>query len=220
MAAYRRMRKPRRKSTKPRRRSTKAPMVHKFTEMYKDTSIGAGAAALGAGVLAVPGLSGLLNVANFQGLFDLYKITGVSYKFVPAFNSADVGTSAQIPNLYLATNRNPFVPAPVSVGDILNDDTCKVYRLDRPITWRVNCPKPDMSSLVTIGESTYAVPQNWQFAPVAKYQPWLTTGGNSATLSQISLKHYGVKWAIDNLNNAALNVDVYTTIHFQLKEQD
>lgn len=218
--AVRKIRPRRKMNRRPRRKTTRAPTIHKFTEMYKDVSIGAGTGSFSSGVLAVSGLNSLLNVTNYQGLFDLYKITGVTYKFVPAFNQADVGTSSQIPNLYLATNRSPFVPAPVSVGDILNDDTCRVYRLDRPITWSVSCPKPDMSSQVTIGESSYSVPHNWQFAPVAKYQPWLTTGGNSQTLSQIALKHYGVKWAVDNLNTVAINVDVYTTIHFQMKEQD
>lgn len=200
-----------------------APSVHKFKEMFKDTSVGATAGGFGSGILAVGGLSQLQNVGSFQTMFDLYKITGVKYTIIPRFNTASIGeasATSSLPMLYLATNRDPFTPAPVSIADILNDDTCKVFRLTRPISWYVKAPKPDMSVSFDIQGTQYVAPQNWQLGVATKYQPWLTTGGNNQTLSQIGLKHYGVRWAIDNLDDEAISIDVYTTVYFQCKEQN
>lgn len=196
--------------------------VHRFKEMFKFADIGAGPGAFASGVLAPAGISQLTNSASFINMFDLYKITGIKYKIVPRFNSSEVGaySTTSLPQLYLATNRDPFCPPAATVGDILNDDTCKVHSLSRPISWYVKAPKPDMSVAITIAEQQYVAPQNWQLGVSTKYQPWLTTGGGNQSLDQSALKHYGLRWALDNYNPFSVSVDVYATLYFQCKEQN
>lgn len=223
MAFLRRKRSNRRRGKRVSRRTRRirsSPSIHKFKEMYKLGPVGAPASAIGSGVLAPKGISELANVAHLTGLFDLYKITGVKYKIVPRYNSADPSATITLPMIYLATNRDPFTPAPSSVGDILNDDTCKSYRLDKPISWFVKCPKPDMSISFDIGGTQYVGPQQWQLGVATKYQPWLTTGGNNQSLDQSARAHYGVRWVVDNFNSFPVDVDVYATLYFQMKEQD
>ena len=86
--------------------------VHRFKEMFKFADIGAGPGAFASGVLAPAGISQLTNSASFINMFDLYKITGIKYKIVPRFNSSEVGaySTTSLPQLYLATNRDPFCP--------------------------------------------------------------------------------------------------------------
>lgn len=203
-----------------------APSIHKFKEMYISTPIQIAGVGTQGGVLKAAGLSSLTNVASFTGMFDLYKITGIKFKIMPRFNLADVTSSGAntngLPYLYLATNRDPFVPAPTGVADILNDDTCRVYRCDKPISWYVKDPKPDMTvSVPNPGAPPTSAPFNFQFGVGHKWQPWLTTGGNGQTLSQIDVSHYGVRYLLDNqASTAPVTLDVYATLYFQCKEQD
>lgn len=217
-----RKRAPRRRRFIRRRGPGRAPNVHVFKEMYKLGTLGSGAAAFTAGVLAPKGISELTNAGSVINMFDLYKITGAKFKIIPRYDTAEVGTGAvsSLPLIYLATNRDPFTPPAASVADILNDDTCRAYRLNRPISWYVKAPKPDMSSTFTIDGTLYTVPHNWQLGVSTKYQPWLTTGGGNQTLDQSALAHYGLRWGVDNSNNFPVDADVYCTLYFQCKEQN
>lgn len=170
-------------------------------------------------------LSDLTNAGSFTSLFDLYKITGAKVKFIPKYNMADpTGTSNAtngLPILYLATNRDPFVPAPTSIADILNDDTCKMYRMDKPLSWYVKSPKVDNTISWTVQGTQYTAPFNLQFGTSKKFQPWLTTGGNGQSLDQSQLNHYGIRWALDNSQcSSVIGVEVFVTLYFTMKEQD
>lgn len=207
-----------------------APSVHRFKEMCPLLPLTAPVLG-GVGLTRSVKFNDLTNQASFKALFDLYKINGVKFTFIYKANISDptgggaVGATNALPVLYIATNRDPFVPAPTSAADVMNDDTCKVYRLGgyNKIEWYVKTPKPDMTITVPGqgGGPNYTVPYNFQFGERKAFQPWLTTGGNAQTLDQSSVEHYGIRMWLDNTNgSASQSVDVFATLYFSLKEQD
>lgn len=194
-------------------------VVHWFKEQCQLASLtGASATPASAGWIKFK-LNDLTNAPSFKALFDLYKLTGVKIKIVPRFSTSDaIGTNSggqmgNLPVLYIAPNRDAFTPAPTSIGDILNDDGCKVIRLTRPVNMYIKSPKP-----VILDDNNNVLP--FQFGTRAAFQPWLTTGGNSQTIDQSGLDHYGFRWVINNQAGADCVLDVYATYYFTMKEQD
>lgn len=192
--------------------------VHWFKEMCQLSSLVAPATANGTGVISYM-ISDLNNFPSFRNLFDLYKLTGVKLKIVPRFNVSEAATAnatgqaGTLPVLYIAPNRDPYVPAPVSIADILNDDQCKIIRLTRPINMYLKTPKPD------IVNGAGSIPL--QFGTGKAFQPWLTTGGGAQTVDQSNTKHYGHRWFLSNGNGLQeVVLDVYATYYFAAKEQD
>lgn len=192
--------------------------VHRFKETCQIGSISAAGSSDQGGRIMFQ-ISDLNNWTSFKSLFDLYKITGVRVKLVPkwSMSSADVsnslGTAGNLPMLYIAQNRDPYVPAPGNIGDILNDDGCKIIRVTKPITLYVPSPKPDITN------AGGNIP--FQFGTGKKWQPWLTTGGNSQTVNQENVSHYGLRWWLANGNGShEVDLDVYLTYYFTMKEQD
>lgn len=195
------------------------PVVHKF----KETTIYPGGLSVGgnttsAGIMTF-GLNDLQNATNFKALFDLYKITGVKVRLVPRWTTVDPLASqngiAGLPILYIAENRDPYVPAPVSLNDILNDDGVKIIRLTKPVTMFLRNPKAEIKDV-----SGNSLP--FQFnSSKAMLQPWLTTGGNLQSVDQSSVLHFGYRWFLDNnLCQADTNLQVFYTLYFSMKEQD
>lgn len=206
------------------RRYNKLPSVYRFKEKCQliDYMVPAGATGSGPGVLAGVQsfkMSDIFNFTNFQNLFDLYKITGVKLLIVPEFNMSDIafaGTSSgtpggQLPLLYISPNRDPYVPAPASVLDILNDDGVKIIRATKPITLNIKFPKPQV-----LDSGGQDVPMQFNVGT----QPWLTTGGNSQTINQSSVKHFGFRYWIENNAANIVNFRVFATYYFVMKEQD
>lgn len=192
-------------------------MVHRFKEWYDGgiTTIGSLTAQ---GYVLSTQVASLNNWSNLKGLFDLYKITGMKVTFIPSHNVSDfsAGTGSGIPMLYVAPNRDPYVPAPTSVADILNDDGVKIIRFTKPVSFFMKNPKADI--LDADGKS---IP--FQFnSSTAALQPWLTTGGNSATVDQSMLKHYGFRYYVDNSLNTAQPFiwQIVVKLYVTLKEQD
>lgn len=196
----------------------RSPKVHYFKEICQLPSLVAPTAGNGSGLVTYH-LNDLANAAHFKQLFDLYKITGVKLKIIPRFNVGEVsvgntsGQGGNLPVLYIAPNRDPYVPAPGGIQDILNDDGVKIIRLTRPISMYLKSPK------ATIQNSGGDVP--FQFGTSSAFQPWLTTGGNGQVVDQSSTAHYGHRWFISNGNgNLEVVLDVYATYYFCMKEQD
>lgn len=194
------------------------PGVHKFKETCELTQWSAAAGSTQFGVQAYK-FRDIFNYAQFTGLFDMFKITGVKLMIVPQFNTASVldssagigGNIGQLPMLYIAPNRSPWSVAPTSVQDILNDDGCKVIRLDKKVSMYLSSPAPQILD----GAST-GVPIQTNL----KTRLWLSTGGNGQTVDQTNVQYFGHRWALENLNTTGINVKVYATYYFALKEQD
>lgn len=204
-----------------RARSALAKKVHWFKELYQSTSLVGSASATTGGIINFS-LNELQNAGSFKAMFDLYKITGVKVKIVPRFNVSEVQTLninnqlGNLPMLYVAPNRDPYVPVPTSIGDILNDDGCRVIRLTKPVNLYLKAPK---AKITTSGsEAAQDIPL--QFNVGSKWQPWLTTGGNSQTIDQSGLLHYGFRYMINNQTAADCVLDTYCTLYFACKEQD
>lgn len=218
----------RRKYGGVRRIRRTVPNVHRFKEVYQLPVLAVNANSTSNGVMSF-NLDALLNSSSFENLYDLYKITGVKIRMLyrhNASNPADGAAVSEFPTLYIAPNRNPMVPPPVSVSDILNDDGIKILRADK-LTGKgglyLKDPKPDMSSVVTSGGTPTGgiVTQQWNFGVSNKFQPWLTTGGNGQSLNQSTVPHFGYRWYLENLGcNVAQNIQVFATLYFSCKEQD
>lgn len=203
-----------------RRRVVRArggPLVHRFKEWYDGGGITVGAATSQGFVLSTQ-IASLVNWSGYKGLFDLYKITGMKFTLIPSHNVSDfsAGTGSGTPMLYIAPNRDPYVPSPTSVGDILNDDGVKIIRFTKPVSFYLKNPKPDILD----GDSK-SIP--WQFnSSNTALQPWLTTGGNLQTVTQEFIKHYGFRYFVDNTINTAqpFTFTTYVKLYFSMKEQD
>lgn len=218
-------RKPVRKDPKPWRRSLtqmgmNAPKRFKESYVYNDfpyqaTPVACAGNAAQAGTLAIK-LDSLLNIGNYQGLFDLYKILSFKVKFVPRFNDASaagigVGGVA-LPVLYIAPNTNMYQASPLSKADIVNDDGLIIHRLDTPLELYLKCPKP---ALITPDPSQVL---GFQFDRRPDLQPWLSL---VAPLDQSGITHHGYRWFLDNtFNPNAITVDTFIEVTFDCKEQD
>lgn len=191
--------------------------VHRFKEWYDGGTITLAAGTTQGYTLTTQAAS-LGNWGSYRGLFDLYKITGMKLTLVPTHNSSDysAGVGSGIPMLYIAPNRDPFTPAPLSVPDILNDDGVKIIRFTKPVSFYLKNPKADIQDA-----SGSSVPMQFNASSKA-LQPWLTTGGNNQTIAQDTLKHYGFRYFVDNVINTAQPFQwaVYVKLYFSMKEQD
>lgn len=190
--------------------------VHSFTEKCQLTSISIPSGATNYGVIPYQ-INSLINWAAYAGLFDLYKLKAVKLTLISlasqsevTFNNSSLQAGA-LPMLYIAPNRDPYVPAPLSIADVINDDDCKIIRFSKPSSFYLSNPKPDLKD-----DTGSSVP--FQFN--VKTQPWLTTGGNAQTIDQSTVKHYGHRWAITNNASSDIVVQVYVKYFFEMKEQD
>lgn len=192
------------------------PGVHRFKETCMLTNWSCAAGSTQFGVQAYK-FRDLFNYSNFTNIFDMYKITGVKLTIIPRFNTASVSESTigpninELPLLYVAPNRSPWSVAPTSIQDVLNDDGCKVIRLERKINLFLKNPAPQILDAANTG-----VPIQTN----GLHRLWLTTGGNGQLVDQTNVNHFGHRWAISNLGTNGLNVDVYATYYFKMKEQD
>lgn len=199
------------------RRRGGAPLVHRFKEWYDGGQLTVGALTSQGYVLSTQ-IASLLNWTQYKGLFDLYKITGMKFTLVPTHNVSDFssGVGSGTPMLYIAPNRDPYTPSPTSVADILNDDGVKIIRFVKPVSLYLKNPKPDVQD--ADGKS---VP--WQLnSSSTALQPWLTTGGNTQSITQEFTKHFGFRYFVDNTINTAqpFMFQTYVKLYFSLKEQD
>lgn len=190
--------------------------VHSFVEKAQIASIACAGGATVTGTLTYK-LNDLNNFASYQNLFDLYKLKAVKVTLVPlanVSNPSDPNTSGQggvLPMLYVAPNRDQYVPAPADIADVLNDDGAKIIRFTRPTSFYLRSPKPSITD-----EEGQKVPIQLN---VGK-DFWLTTGGNLQTISQIAVPHFGHRYVLTNNSAQEMVVQVYVKYYFICKEQD
>lgn len=202
----------------------KVPLVHRFKEVVlHDQSISAGAGSAGFGQLYFHA-NETTNWPSLRNLFDLYKITGVKVKIIPYFNTGMVettnagATAGALPTLIVAPNRDPYVGAPASYADVLNDDGVRTFQVSKPITLWLKSPKANIVTEAPEGGAPLDMP--FQFGVGSKWQPWLTTGGNSQLIDQSGLAHYGFRYALSNPGGVPVTMNTFVTYYITLKEQD
>lgn len=203
----------------------RTPLVHKFKEWVQLPDLTCNAGTISAGILA-PSIDALNNWTSYQSLFDLYKVVGIKFKFVPQWNTAYATnalapgtTQGTLPLMYLEVNHDPWAPAPVSVADVLNTDSVKIKRLERPFNQYVKAPVPKITWVDASGvASEQTIINNNSSAS----RQWLTTGGNAQKVDQSASPHYGIRYLLDNQYNTSFNLQfrVFACFYFIMKEQD
>lgn len=204
---------------------TRTPLVHKFKEWVQLPDLTCAAGAVQGGVLA-PSIDTITNWTSFRALFDLYKVVGIKFKFLPQFNTAYASnglapgsTQGTLPFMYMEVNHDPWAPAPASVNDILNTDALSIKRLERPFNKYVKAPVPIITWTDASGVSTQQtdIKNN-----NSNSRSWLTTGGNAQKLDQSASPHYGLRYLLDNQYNTSYNLQfrVFACFYFIMKEQD
>lgn len=192
--------------------------VHYFKEKcpLADISAAANSTNFGTQVYKAADLTNW--TAAYQNLFDLYKLLAVKITIFPRFNVSaaeyqnPAGNSGALPLLAIAPNRDPYVPAPTSWADIVNDDGVRIVRLDRPRSFYLSRPKPR----IQLGDANIEMPVQYNVG----VQPWLTTGGNSQVINQSGVTHYGHRWAIWNEGPYNASFHIVAEYSLAFKEQD
>lgn len=203
----------------------RTPLVHKFKEWVQLPDLTCPAGQVSGGILA-PNIAQLTNWTSYSNLFDLYKVVGIKFKFLPQFNTAYASnglapgaSQGSLPMMYLEVNHDPWAPAPISVADVLNTDTLQITRLERPFNKYVKAPVPKVAWVDASGViSEQTIINN----NTASARQWLTTGGNLQKVDQSPSPHYGIRYLLDNQYNTDYNLQfrVFACFYFIMKEQD
>lgn len=204
---------------------TRTPLVHKFKEWVQLPDLTCPAGAVQGGVLS-PSIDQLTNWTSYRALFDVYKVVGIKFKFLPQFNNAYVSnglapgaTQGTLPFMYMEISHDPWAPAPATVNDILNTDGLTIKRLERPFNKYVKAPVPIVSWTDASGVVSQQTIINNNSA---SQRQWLTTGGNTQKIDQSSSPHFGLRYLLDNQYNTSYNLQfrVFACFYFIMKEQD
>jgi len=142
-------------------------------------------------------LSDLPNNGEFTALFNRYKITGVSLRFIPIVGTdATAGATTFMDTLAIQVDKS-VRGVPVSIDEILESGNARVYSAcQKPFKVWVSSP---MAASTIAGSS--AVLTN----------PWLDSDANG-------IKHYGVRYAFaSSLASASVRFAVYATYYLRLK---
>jgi len=150
-------------------------------------------------------LAFLPDYTDFTYLFDVYKITGVQVTWMYNHNSSENPSGVQnagLPILTVIQDQDDGT-APTSLSAMYQYGTCKVYRLDKPVTkfFRVK-----QSTLVDTATGTgYAVGKN----------TWIDANHADAN-------YYGFKWAVECPgqvnNNVSGTLRVAIKYYFKCKD--
>lgn len=116
-------------------------------------------------------LSDIDSYAEFTALFDNYKIGGISQKWVFSKTSAEIGTTAEVPNLITIKDNNDANDM-ATEAEGLQYPSYKSSSLNKPRT-RYTKPTANYTKVV------YGPKSNW----ISTTEP--------------NIVHYGCKWAID-----------------------
>lgn len=224
-----------RKSRMGMRRRRYSPAVHKIKESFTVGAASPGQMTPSTQVITAGSTQGyklvfqanqVTNWANLKQTYDLYRITGAKITILPhqvvntgAHDGNDPGYAC--PTLFIAPNRNPYVPAPTSSADVLNDDFVKIRLLNKPMSFYIKSPK---FANVIRGSSGIEVGQDvTQLGVKTKFQHWLPTGGNAQTYGADDFAYGAFRIWLDNLNSTGGNsaeFEIIYTLYMELKEQD
>lgn len=193
------------------RRSMRMPPAaqsYKFTRMLAGTGNTGGALSLTGNAVYAPYIGAMgvtlgqvVNSADFANLFDQYKITYAKAKWYLSIDpGAQTATTANYPKLFWCRDFDDDTTVS-SLNDLRENVRTKVavLRPDRPVVigWKPNVLRTVYGTAVA---STYT----------PAFNQWVD-------MSQTSTKHYGYKFAIDNLTNTAYKVEVEIQLWFECK---
>jgi len=125
-------------------------------------------------------LNALPDFAEFQALFDFYKIWRVDVTFIPKYNTSDYssgGSAYGLPTIYICEDRNSAT-VPATINELMSDSDCIARRFDRPIV------KTCYPTLPMDGTGSNGI------IDLSKRDMWVNT-------SYPNVIHYGIRWGLD-----------------------
>lgn len=153
--------------------------------------------------------------SSYSALYNQYAIKKLQFILMPCYNSDDIVAATTpapyyVPRLAYSVQESPYVQAPVSEQQVLEDNGCKFFTLDRKRVITVRRPTPDVnvetSGTTNVAERTTKL-------------KWFNTDNPEVQLSGGGIPHGTVQWYC--ANNTALAstkvADVYVrmTIAFR-----
>jgi len=106
----------------------------------------AGSISINAGNVFRVNIGQLPQLAQYQALYNQYKINSLKVMLLPQYNSYDGiqgpgATGTTMPRIAYAINNTPDVPVPVSEADLLSDNGARIRTFKDKLVMRCN-PKP------------------------------------------------------------------------------
>lgn len=148
------------------------------------------------------GIGAVVNSTDFTSLYDQYRVNYLELKFYLKIDpAAQTAASATITRLYWYRDFDDS-GAPADLNEMRENGKTKVYVLDpyKPLTIRV---KPNVVAAM------YQSAVTTQYSP--KFNTWLDC-------AQPTTPHYVGKFAIEDLRNTNLFVQVEGTLHFSCRQ--
>lgn len=191
-----------------RRRLTYNP-TPTFTETFRrSTQLNVG---YGGGLFQVK-INDIPQIADYQALYQQYRINWVKVTLIPDFTSYDPSTylvapaSITAPRIAWAINDTPAQVAPTSIDDVLSDNGAKI----KPLGAKWSCsfkPRPDKFTGDATGGSGVAVRE--------RNQSWLSFAD-----FLVNPLHNGVAFFIDYVatGSASQRFNVYYKVNFSLRD--
>lgn len=139
-----------------------------------------------------------------------YRITGITVRLKPAYDTYSQATPLQKPNLYYMIDKSGSIPDNFTLEG-LKQAGARPYAFDekpRHITWRPSVLTEDLNLGGAASATQY------------KVSPWLATNANATNPGAwvpSTVAHLGVKWYIEQGGgNTTVNVEV--EVQFQFKK--
>lgn len=156
-----------------------------------------------AGGLLTTGFNLLPQAAQYQALYNQYRINWVRYLIIPQWDSYDPNNAAvtSMPRIAYSIQDTAFEIAvpPASETDIMTDNGCKIRALDKPLKIS-HIPVPSLGMANALGG----------FASVSKKRTWID-------MNSTNVPHGYVKYWITN-GGAQLSFKLYVKVSFSLKD--
>lgn len=202
---YRRRRTTRRPMRRMRRRirtrrpSLKSLKVHHFKRTVALSQISSSNTGLVAGGLTF-NLGQLPNSTEFTSLYDMYRINKIAIKFVPAYNSSSVGTTAEYaPNFHSVIDATDAT-APTTTSELFQYGN---HRMTRGTQVHTRVFTPASLDFVNATAGSTAGNPTWK--------QWLSTSAST-------VEHYALKYAVEQgFTNNAITWSPYATFYFSCK---
>lgn len=189
-----------------RRSMRRRNRVHHFKRQSAvQFTVTAGNVGLGAYTFS---FSDITNHSEFVPLFDFYRMNKVVVKWVPKFTGTSIagagatfGANSNALGQFLSAVDYNDASAPANINTLLEYENCRKTHLNAGHT-RVLRPAVQMA--------TYKSTLSTGYSP--GWKKWIN-------MSDASVLHYGLKWAIDNSGGTTpISFDCYITYYFSLRQ--
>lgn len=178
-----------------------ASVTPSFTETYALAGL-----AINTGGVFTASMSSIPQLADYSALYRTYRILGFEVIVMPQaiVNTSDGGTGSWVQRLTHAWDKSAEVATPTSETDVLNDNSCVVSLLNKPLRIKCLSPKPAVRISNEAGGLT---------GVDLGRQNWLSFDDGSA------IRHFGMPYWLDAGTSASNQPPiVYVKVRFQCRD--